>query len=560
MANVHDVISVAPVAEPDWAEAVRLLEQAVKAGNQDPNGLYMLAMAYKHQGRPADARATLARIADPDANVYLQRGVLAFNEREWADAGDNFAKAWEKDASSFPAAYNLMLTRLCTGQLDQALETLDKLVPLAPSPAENRFLTVLRGLLGRPGAEASAEQIHYLSTITTDEEQRLLDMIVGLNQFEVVYRLLAKLVSARPNSEPAFRAYIGAALVQAKNLVDRCQWSDAELLLSPLRRRLESSQVRLDAFYLISILNMLGTAACMSQDFERGLVHFRAAAEAFQRDFNTAGPANKADRYVNAQGVYIGAWLEQNLALANEALGRLEIAEAHWNRYFDYLEHYFPRSLPPDYLQNLAFENASRLADLFSRKEKWLAAARFLERAHRIRPTDYETLERLFHMYTQMKRTDDARKVLRRLREVRPNDPQAELFELEVREARKLDEVDALLTDLKRIAQRFPNDTRVEERGAAIVHNLVPILDRIADQYASQVNKVVDQMRRLPSYQINWPTVREIMHDMEDKYLFLRRVAQKCLAHVTSDDTRRELHRLISHCDRKIDQCHSLAE
>jgi hypothetical protein len=183
-----------------------------------------------------------------------------------------------------------------------------------------------------------------------------------------------------------------------------------------------------------------------------------------------------------------------------------------------------------------------------------------LQRAHRVRPTDYETLERLFHMYTQLKRTDDARRILRRLREVRPNDPQGELFELEVREVRKLDEVDGLLTDLRRIAQRFPNDARVEERGAAIVHNVVPILDRIADQYAGQVNKVVDQMRRLPSYQINWPTVRDIMRDMEDKYLFLRRVAQKCLAHVTSDETRRELHRLISHCDRKIDQCHSLGD
>ena len=46
-----------------------------------------------------------------------------------------------------------------------------------------------------------------------------------------------------------------------------------------------------------------------------------------------------------------------------------------------------------------------------------------------------------------------------------------------------------------------------------------------------QVNKVVDQMRRLPSYQINWPTVRDIMRDLEDKYLFMRRVAQKCLGH-----------------------------
>jgi tetratricopeptide (TPR) repeat protein len=342
--------------------------------------------------------------------------------------------------------------------------------------------------------------------------------------------------------------------------MDRCQWSDAELLLAPLKRRLEASRVTLDPFYLIAILNMLGACAAMSQDFERGLTHFRAAAEAFQRDFDSPGPASKTDRYLNGQGVYLGAWLEQNLALGHEWLNRMDIAEQHWNRYFDYLEHYVPRSMPPDYLSNLAFEGASRLADLFSRKEKWGSAAQFLQRAHRLRPTDYETLERLFHMYTQLKRTDDARKLLRRLREVRPNDPQAELFELEVREVRKLDDVDALMSDLRRIAQRFPNNTRVEERGAALVQTAVPILERIADQYKGQVDKVVDQMRRLPSYQINWPTVRDIMRDMEDKYLFLRRVAQKCLAHVANDDVRRELHRLISHCDRKIDQCHSLGE
>src|SRR5437764_10046968 len=104
-------------------------------------------------------------------------------------------------------------------------------------------------------------------------------------------------------------------------------------------------------------------------------------------------------------------------------------------------------------------------------------------------------------MYTQLKRTDEARKILRRLREVRPNDPQAELFELEVREVRKLDEVDQVLSDLRRLLQRFPHETRVEERAGTLVNNLVPVLEKIADQYASQVNKVVDQMRRLPSYQ-----------------------------------------------------------
>ena len=267
----------------------------------------------------------------------------------------------------------------------------------------------MRGLLGRGATETGPEQAYQLGSISADEEQRLLDMIVGLNQFEVVYRLLAKLVTARPNSENAFRAYIGAALVQAKILVDRCQWADAELLLAPLKRRLENSQIKLDPFYIITILNMLGVSASMAQDYAHGLGYFRVAAEAFQRDFSTPGPAAKTDRYINSQGIYLGAWLEQNLALGNESLGRMDIAETHWNRYFDYLEHYVPRSLPPDYLPTLAFEGASRLADLFS-QERWGSAAHFLQRAHRIRPADYETLERLFHMYTQLKRTEEARK------------------------------------------------------------------------------------------------------------------------------------------------------
>ena len=37
--------------------------------------------------------------------------------------------------------------------------------------------------------------------VGADEEERLLDMVVGLSQFEVVYALLAKLVSIRTNSD-----------------------------------------------------------------------------------------------------------------------------------------------------------------------------------------------------------------------------------------------------------------------------------------------------------------------------------------------------------------------
>ena len=97
MTDSQDVISVAPVAEPDWPEAIRFFEQAVKAGNQDANALYLLAMAYKHQNRSGEARQTLAKISDPDANVLLQRGVLAFNDKEWPAAATEFEKAWQKD-------------------------------------------------------------------------------------------------------------------------------------------------------------------------------------------------------------------------------------------------------------------------------------------------------------------------------------------------------------------------------------------------------------------------------------------------------------------------------
>jgi tetratricopeptide (TPR) repeat protein len=298
----------------------------------------------------------------------------------------------------------------------------------------------------------------------------------------------------------------------------------------------------------------------MIQDFERGLASFRTAQEIFQREAQLAGTQERIARFFNTQGVPLTAWLEQNMALAWELQNRLDKAEPHWLRYLDALEQNMARSNPPEHLSGLAFECLSRLADQFSKVERWTSALGCLQRAHRIRPTDYDTLERLFHLFTQLKRSEDARKILRRLREVRPNDPQVELFDLEVREMRSVEDVERLLADLRRVVQKYSGDLRVEERSTTALHNLVPTLERFADQHTAQVNKVVDQMRRLPSYQINWPVVRDIMRDLEDQFTYLRRVAQKCLAQIANDDLRRDLNRLIAHCDRKLDQCHTLAQ
>src|SRR4051812_4305660 len=144
MPELIDAIPVTPVHSPDWTEATRLLEQAVKAGNQDAQALYLLGTAYKHLGRFADARHILNKIADPDANVLLQRGILSFTDKDYPRAAEEFARSWEKEASSYPAAYNLMLCRLCLGQLDEAVELLGRLVAIAPADSEKRFLGLLR--------------------------------------------------------------------------------------------------------------------------------------------------------------------------------------------------------------------------------------------------------------------------------------------------------------------------------------------------------------------------------------------------------------------------------
>jgi tetratricopeptide (TPR) repeat protein len=561
MSEVVDAVPVMPLAEVDWGQAARVLEQAVKAGNQDPRAAYLLAMCYKHLGRTGEARQALSKIAEPDANVFLQRGVLAFAERDFAQATQDFARSWGMEPASYPAAYNLLLARLCQGQKDECGELVARLMTLAPSPQEQRFMALLKTLLvSAPAAEQAApghEDQYLLGSMSVDEETRLVDVIGGLGSFEVVYPLLSQLVALRPNSETAYGAYFGAALVQGKLLMDRFAWEEAYSLLAALARKLEGGTAKIDNMSLIALNSMLGTCSCMLQDFERGAWYFRAAQEVFHREQMSG---KRADRHLNPQGIYQGAWIEQNLALAYEWHGKLDKAEQHWNRYFDFLEHYFQSSKPPDYLQKLAFEGMSRLGDVFTKKEKWTTALGFLQRAHRVRPSDSDTLERLFHLYTQLKKPDEAKRVLRRLREIRPNDPQVDLFEMDVRDVRSPEDIERTINDIRRVLQKHPGDMRVEERSGAMINNLVPALERLAEQYTGQINKVIDQMRRLPSYQINWPTVRNVMRDLEDKFFQLRRAAQKCISLVTNEDLRRDINSLITHCNRKIEQCHSLGE
>lgn len=548
--NVPAAAEGIPVAVPvgNLKEAARLLEQALRAGAHDPHAAYMLGVCYKRLGRLGDARAAFRKINPPDANVLLQLGLLSFAEKAYAQAEEEFARSWELDPGSYEAAYNLLLSRLSLGRAEAAAQLVPKVAELAPGADERRFLFVLQALLsylpgkgtasgeGRANGDGNYEAL--IASMTPAEEQRLLQMLAGLGHFEASYPLLRRLAALRPDSPVAQEAYLEVVLLQSKQAVDRCQWEDAQALLAPFGRAASESAAGKGGARPthLALLNLLGLCSCMVHDFDMGVWYFAAALKKAPND----------------------PLLHQNLALAHELQGRLDLADTHWNRYFDLLDRRVPAPPQPRYLESLAFEGLLRLAENYTRKEKWNNALAYLQRAHRLRPNDPDTLERLFHMYNQVQRPEDARRALRRLREVRPDDPQFDLYELEVREVRTVADIDRLLGDVRKTLGRYPNDLRVEERAAALAANLVPRMERVCDQLTNQLNKILDQMRRLPSYQINWPAVREVMRDLQDEFLRLRRVTNKCAVLANSDEHRRVIRDLNDYIDRKIELCHSV--
>src|SRR3954447_893868 len=139
-----------PAAEPidvRFEVAAELLEKAAASLGSDPQALYMLALAHKRQGKLADARAALRKIARPDANVFLQMGLLSLREGQTAQAEQEFARAWQMTPASFAAGHNFLLSRLTLGQTQACLDLIPAVAALAPDPKQRRFLDILAELL-----------------------------------------------------------------------------------------------------------------------------------------------------------------------------------------------------------------------------------------------------------------------------------------------------------------------------------------------------------------------------------------------------------------------------
>ncbi|HWG43449.1 MAG TPA: hypothetical protein VN688_11740 [Gemmataceae bacterium] len=552
-AALPEAIPVAEPIQPHYEAAAQMLERAVQAGCQDANVLYMLAMAHKRQGKSVEARNALRKIQRPDANVILQMGLLSLQEQQLAQAEGEFARAWDMDANSYEICHNLLLTRLTLGKVEDCLALIPNALelvsrrspsPLPPLPLEGergrgegeeerRFLLVLQALLQAcRKTDGAPPFVPLLAELTSADEQRLLKVVRSLGQLDTVHLLLKPLTEARPRSVAVREAYLEAVLVKAKELVDRCAWTEAELLLRPLSREKSGSRTT-----QVALLNLLGCCACMTQDFDSGIKHFASAIKLVSTDPR----------------------LHQNLALTYELKGELPQADVYWNRYFDLLDEHVPT--PPDiprYLENLSYESLGRLASRYSEKEKWSSALGYVQRAQHLRPNDPDTLERLFHLYNQAKRPQDARRTLENLRRLRPGEPQYELYELDLIEVKGLNDIEKLLAEIERILKRYPNDARVEERAINMVGNVIPLMGNLCDQLTDQMSKVIDQVRNLPNYQINWSAVREVMRDLLREFQKLRRITGKCLPLVNNDEHRRIVRDLAEHIDKKMEACRSM--
>ena len=108
------------------------------------------------------------------------------------------------------------------------------------------------------------------------------------------------------------------------------------------------------------------------------------------------------------------------------------------------------------------------------------------------------------------------------------------------------------------ILKRHPGDARVEERAVSMVGNVIPMMGNLCDQLTDQMSKVIDQVRSLPNYQINWSAVHEVMRDLLKEFQRLRRITNKCMPLVTNEEHRRIVRELTEHIDRKIEVCRSM--
>jgi tetratricopeptide (TPR) repeat protein len=520
------------IQQSDYEAGKRFLQEAIINGSKDSVVAYDLARAFKHLGRLSNAREALQKIANPDAVTFFHLGLLSLEENRLAQAEAEFARTWAESPGLYPAAYNLLFTRLSLGLIDQALELFPAVLERTSDPKEQRILELLEKCL-RSSPDRMEEVTPLLDAqISFEEEQKLLQIAREFGHPATARRILQVLANQKQGGELE-TAFFEAVLVQAKQLLDGCDWSEAERVLAPWTEKIELASAPIRTAFL----NLFGCCACLNQDFEKAVHSFAAALQIVPREPRAS----------------------QNLALAYELQGRLSDAESHWNWYLEVLDGRIPASPnSTGYKDRLTFECLHRLAVRFSEKGNWNSALTFLQRAYQIRPDDADTTERLFHLLNQLKKSEEARRVLRRLQHLRPEEPQVEMFELELIELNNLDNCNRMLAGIEALLHKYANDGRIPERQSQLVGGVITYLKRLSRQVSEQLDRAAARVRRLPSFKVDWPEMKHYLRDLRARMQRLKKTAARCLPLAVTEQQRRDLQQLIGHVDQEMDHCRTL--
>ncbi|MFN4260935.1 MAG: tetratricopeptide repeat protein [Gemmataceae bacterium] len=514
-----------PVAPP-LAAAVRALEEALQAGYADPSAYYLLALARKRQGNTKEARQALRRITPPDAHVWLQLGLLSLLDKQLTQAEQEFACALKLQPDHAAACKNLVLTRLSLGWLEETAPLATRAAELAEGEAEQRLFVWLAALLRGTAARTVPPELREL---TPDDEQLLLSWLRRLGNVDALAALLRAWHAARPDSPPIQEAYRDVMLSWGMSLLNRGEWGQAQRLLTPLVHAAGTNRA-----WRTALLNLLGCCCCLNQDWTEGIQYLSAALQLAPND----------------------PCILQNLALAHEWHGDLARAEPYWNRYFQLLADLPSPSQPADYRERLAARSLCRLSQVCSDRNHWGKAVTYLERACQLRPRDPALLEQLFHLYQQTHQPGNARRTLARLKQLRPDDPQYELLELDFGETPELAHVEQFVATISRYYDQQPHNPRTGDRIMDMIAKVLPTLGTLSNQWTGQLNGIIDQVRRLPNEQINWPAVRRLVQELCQEFQRLRRLSGRCLGMIAyHSPQRRRLHELCEHLDRTIAYC-----
>src|SRR5262249_2351645 len=160
---------------------------------------------------------------------------------------------------------------------------LKPLLSLAAKAEHRQFLALLEPLLKRaraskgdgppplPDDHANGRLAHdAITTMTVEDENQFLRVIAGVAQTESGLLLLHCLPVAPPASMSVQEAFAIAVLLQAKKLVQRCQWDAADHLLMPVAASFTGTNPacrHLKPNVKAAVYNLLGCCQCMLQEF-----------------------------------------------------------------------------------------------------------------------------------------------------------------------------------------------------------------------------------------------------------------------------------------------------